>query len=895
MSKYLTGGFISTVVGLVLLSAASSSVAIAVAPDDQSPTHRPVGDGFTNEDANAFLTNYCSDCHVGDSDADATASFELLLDEQGQQGLAKLDPLKRTNDGAEVSSQASREKAASTLHWVRVLEVIEGREMPPFDAEQPSGEESEKMISWIDQQLRSQLTFGGTPPRRLSRDEYRETIEAVFGIKNFQLPPGFPADRPKHGFNNLGEGLILSPTLLEAYADGARLVADQIFPPPRRLPELSQNLVGPKDLVISYSSARVVGDALRLGMKCDPIQRSCTWPSRFEAKATGEYEITLRLSTFQPTDLSEPMLVKVLARDVSSADSVSHRSLRLLHEIKVTNESPEDFRFNAALHEGQTVVLHWANAPLDSDRNDKEELRSFFEAKQRANPNYLAAWHAMLEGEQGQGFRGGIGWERVKKLLEDPELPAITDQQAEAVLKKVVGNPVLYAETVVFDVFENGPALEIHRLEVNGPTRLTDGPREQEAIRLQQRLIGTASSESEALEQLLRRVFRRPVNQKTIDRWQLIHDQHLAEGFSKEDAMHLVIRNALISPRFLYRCLGGDKLDCYDLATRLSYFLTMRPPDEKLVKKTVHLNEQATLREEASRLIPTSPNAAWIRSFTEQWLDTQKLTDIMPDREFRFSRLDQKNVKLEVEHFFAEMLRENRPLQDFIDPDFTYTSPRVAKSVYQIETAFDKKKANDLLRVSLPKGGRFGGVLGFSAVMMATSNGVDTEPVTRGVWVLEKLLGQNVPPPPNSVPPLTPDTRGAKSPRDLLAMHTGEKTCARCHRRIDPFGFVLESFDPVGHWRESWPDVPGQLNPSVTLLDGTVIEDVRGLKRWMLEHLSVFGTSLGGHLMVYATGRPMNYLETKEIEKLVDQNLAAGEGFRDLLIDLIASPVFVAK
>ena len=892
MSKRLRCNFAAAVIGGVLLSLMNASLVDAITTDESNPDHDAIEENYSLEDARSFLKTYCMDCHVSGSSSEGAKYFELLLNDEG---LAKLEPFDRSETAVGQSFQSEPLDEKSHQRWIRVLEVIEGHEMPPSDAESPSSTESAKMISWVDQQLQSFSTLGGTPPRRLSREEYQATIEAVFGIKDFKLPSGFPVDRPQHGFNNLGEGLILSPTLLEAYAEGARSVADQIFPPPRELPDPSLNIVQPTDLVISYSSAKVVGDALRLGMKCDPIQRSCTWPSRFEAKVTGEYEVTVLLSTFQPADVSEPMVVKIFARDVASADSVSHRSLRLLEEISVTSESPEEFRFDAVLYEGQTIVLHWANAVLDSDRDDKVRLREFFESKHRENPKYLAAWHTMLEGEQGQGFRGGIGWERVKTLLADPDLPEITEQQVEAVLKKIVGNPVLYAETVVFDVFENGPSLEIHRVEVSGPTRLSEGPREQESERLRQRLIGDASTERESIDALLERVFRRPVDKQTLNRWHAIYDQHVSEGFSAEQAMHLVVRNALISPRFLYRCLGGNELDSYDLATRLSYFLTMRPPDEKLLRKVTQLDDQLVLRDEAKRLIPTSPGSSWVKSFTEQWLDTQKLADIMPDRTFKYSRLDQKNAKLEVEHFFAEMLRENRPLRDFVDPDFTYTSPRVAKNVYEVQTVFDKKKANDLLRISLPRGGRFGGVLGFSAVMLATSNGVDTQPVTRGVWVLEKLLGQTVPPPPNAVPPLTPDTRGAQSPRELLAMHTSEGACARCHRRIDPFGLVLESFDPVGRWREAWPEVPGQLDSKVELLDGTVIEDVRGLKEWMLDHLSDFGTSLGKHLMVYATGRPMSYLETKEIERLVQHNLEAEEGFRDLLIDLIASPIFAAK
>ena len=163
------------------------------------------------------------------------------------------------------------------------------------------------------------------------------------------------------------------------------------------------------------------------------------------------------------------MLVKVFARDVSSADSVRHSQLRMLQEIEVTSESPTEFRFDAELYAGQTPVIHWANATLDSDRSDKANLQSFFVQKNQETTGYLAAWHAMVSGDNGQGFRGGVGWERVKAWLSRDDLAPLSSEQEQAFLKRVAQNTVLYAETVVFDVFENGPALEIHELTVEGP------------------------------------------------------------------------------------------------------------------------------------------------------------------------------------------------------------------------------------------------------------------------------------------------------------------------------------------------------------------------------------------------------------------------------------------
>lgn len=814
-----------------------------------------------------FLENHCLECH----------------DELTEKGEINLDLFDVDWSDSEM------------IHlWERVFTAIESGVMPPQKQPRPPSVEREEMLAWLDGTLTRHTGIGGTLARRLNRAEFEATVRSLFGLKSFSLPPGFPEDREYHGFDNVGQGLVLSPPLLEAYAETARLVADQIFPPPRPVPSVSNYSATADQLTISYSSGKVVEGAMRLGMKCDPIQRSCTWPTRIEIEASGVYTIGVELSAFRREDDGEPMIAKIFARDVDSTDGVSHRTLRLLEEIEVTEESPRTFTFEVELYEGQTPVIHWANARLDSDRADKDALRSYFETRAGETPGYLAAWNAMISSAKGQGFRGGVGWERVKSLLNGPELPPLTEKERDALLKKVIGNPVLYAETVVYEVLEGGPALEIHGLAIEGPRRVVDGPREKESQRLRERFYAGANDPGEVIRSFLSRAFRRPADDESVNTWLALHDAHLAAGHTPEEAMHLVIRNVLISPRFLYRSLDAGPMDSFDLATRLSYFLTGGPPDATLLEKASSgkLSDLSVLKSQARRLLPKRPSDPLIVNFTGQWLDTRKLADIMPDPAFRFQANDEKNARLEVEYFFHEMLEENRPMTDFIEPDFTFTSARIAKNVYGLTDGFDKKKANAIHRVSLPRDGRYGGVLANSVVMMATANGVDTQPVMRGVWVLENILGTPPPPPPKAVPALTPDTQGATNPRDLLSAHTAEESCAGCHKRIDPVGFVLENFDPVGQWRENWPGAGQPIDPSSTLLDGTQIDDFLDFKEWLVTNVDQFSECLAGHLMTYATGRVPSFAERKEIAHIVRKNHENGNGFRDLVLALIESETF---
>jgi len=157
---------------------------------------------------------------------------------------------------------------------------------------------------------------------------------------------------------------------------------------------------------------------------------------------------------------------------------------------------------------------------------------------------------------------------------------------------------------------------------------------------------------------------------------------------------------------------------------------------------------------------------------------------------------------------------------------------------------------------------------------------------------LENIIGMPPPEAPEDVPALTPDIRGATTPRELLSAHTKEAACAGCHKRIDPVGFVLENYDPVGRWREVWPKSKKKIDPTGVLPDGTKIKDVTELKKWLVENIDSFGLCLSEKLMTYATGRIPNYAERKELESIVSLNIDREKGFQDLLLDLIQSKTF---
>ncbi|MEM1069788.1 MAG: DUF1588 domain-containing protein, partial [Planctomycetota bacterium] len=383
---------------------------------------------------------------------------------------------------------------------------------------------------------------------------------------------------------------------------------------------------------------------------------------------------------------------------------------------------------------------------------------------------------------------------------------------------------------------------------------------------------------------------------------------------SFEAGMHLAVRTALISPAFLYRSIGPGELSGHELASRLSYFLTSGPPDETLLKlaETGRLSELDELEKQTRRLLKNSSTLA--EDFTHQWFGLEAVDRLMPDARLirNFTGAHRQAMHDEVVMTFRYVLDNNQTVTDFIAPDFVFTDEIVGKDIYQLPAftpapkTSKRKIKKGMQRVDVDPKGRAGGLLGMPAIMMATANGVDTQPVLRGVWLLENILGSPPPEPPKAVPALTPDIGGATTPKARLAAHMMEQSCAACHREIDPLGFVLENYDPIGRWRDAYPiysDEGGSsktkdglpVDATGTLPTGEQLTDVTDLKQYLSEHPSRFARCLSEKLLTYATGRSLNYRERKMVADIVEEARRNDLKFADLVVDLVTSEVFRTK
>jgi hypothetical protein len=249
-------------------------------------------------------------------------------------------------------------------------------------------------------------------------------------------------------------------------------------------------------------------------------------------------------------------------------------------------------------------------------------------------------------------------------------------------------------------------------------------------------------------------------------------------------------------------------------------------------------------------------------------------------------------MKRETQLFTRDLIARNESIVRFLDSDYTFANRPLAR-LYGMEDVVDPANGHEFHRVALNTPQR-GGLLGQGSVLTVSANGIETSPVIRGVWVLENILGTPPPPPPDNVPPIDPDIRGAKSMRDLLAKHRDNAGCYECHRKIDPLGFALENFDPIGAWRSSY-DKGAPIDASGELPNGQKFQNVAELKKVLVERRDQFARMLTERLLGYACGRRIEPLDRPAVDRILGAAKKDDYRFRDLIEQVVLSQTFRSK
>jgi hypothetical protein len=360
----------------------------------------------------------------------------------------------------------------------------------------------------------------------------------------------------------------------------------------------------------------------------------------------------------------------------------------------------------------------------------------------------------------------------------------------------------------------------------------------------------------------------------------------------------------LTSPEFLFHPVD-DKAST--LASRLSYWLWNGPPDAALL--AADLTKPETLHREVDRLLADKRSERFIEDFTNQWLELSRLDETTPDPqlypEYRF--LLHEGMAAETRAFLRELIQNDLPITALLKPGFAMLTQRLAEH-YGIAGV----NGVDVRKVSLPADSLRGGLLGHAAIHKLTANGTTTTPVKRGVWVIDRILNDPAPPPPPGVSAVDPDTRGTTTVREQLDKHRADANCAACHAKIDPAGFALEAFDPIGGLRERYrsngkgdePPEKGKttwnvtyklgpnVDPSGQLTDGRHFTGPQELNTLLAADPEKLARAFVAHLSRYATGAEVSYSDRAEIRQIVESTKAKQHGIRSLIHALAQSSAF---
>lgn len=399
------------------------------------------------------------------------------------------------------------------------------------------------------------------------------------------------------------------------------------------------------------------------------------------------------------------------------------------------------------------------------------------------------------------------------------------------------------------------------------------------------------------LTAFMERAWRRPVRPTEVGHVLALTHTALERGDDFLAALKLAYKATLVSPNFLFLAekkpdtLGVYPLDDFPLAARLSYFLWSSMPDEELTALATagQLQDETVLRQQIERMLLDPKSIALGEQFAAQWLGIYQLGETIKLDENRFPEFTSDTVhamRQEPAQFFHGVFAGNRSLLELIDADYTYANETLA-GLYGL----DEVRGDEMQRVQLADARR-GGVLGMSAVLAATSQPLRTSPVLRGKWVLEQLLGDHVPPPPPGAGALPADDKvtDGMTLRQRLEAHRVNPDCASCHSRMDPLGFGLENFDPIGRWREESGGHP--VDASGELPTGEVFNGPVELKQILMARKDDFTRNLARKMLGYALGRTLTHYDDCVVVKCVEALQANGYQSRELIAQIVLSYPF---
>ena len=738
--------------------------------------------------------------------------------------------------------------SANAPEWEKVIKKLRVGAMPPVGMRRPSAEVYEAFITSLEQGIDRAAVApdpGRVPVHRLNRLQYTNAIRDLFGLE-IDAESMLPPDNTGFGFDNIGDVLTMSPSLLDRYLLAAF--------------KISRLLAGDEQVRPSVTSYTL--PYLSLGQD-DRMSESLPFGSRGGTAishyfpADGEYVLTLFL---QGNDLTEGYIPRGL-------DALNRIDVRLdrqrlkvftvggLKEIpRSSNDAPE--------------VYQGSGDPYDP----KVGLKMRFRASAGARTV-------------------GITFNKDRWAMEGPGVSRLP----------LTSSAFSRGRYTLPDVGRVDAGLD--RVEIAGPYGSTraEEPKGTGRVFLC-RPVQVSDEEpcaAQILRALARRAYRRPVTEDDLALLLKFYRQAYAEG-GFDAGIRAAIEMMLVDVNFLFRIerdpagvTSGDVYRISDLefTSRLSFFLWSSIPDDELLNlaEKGELRAPGVLEQQVRRMLADRRASAFVDSFFGQWLITRNVASHRPDPRVypQFDDSLRAAFGEETRLFLEDQLRADRPALELFTADYTFANERLARH-YGIPNVYGSR----FRRVALPDDAR-GGLLGQGSVLMVTSYVDRTSVVVRGKWILETLLGVPPPPPPPNVPALEA-TAITGTLRQRMELHRKNPVCAACHSTLDPLGFAFENFDGVGAFRVL--DGGEKVDPSGTLLDGTAFSDPATFREALVSRYEMaILTNLTEKLLTYALGRGVEPQDMPAVRQIIREAAPMEQRWSALVVAIAKSLPFQAR
>ena len=723
--------------------------------------------------------------------------------------------------------------------WLEVLDVLSNGEMPPEDADiQLSDDELGKMTNWINREVRKASTAhqnqgGHSSFRRLTRYEYGYALQDLLGL-SYSLAGSLPPETTsEEGFKNSSELLQISGMQFEMYRD-----------------------IGLKAL----QHATVVGERPKMVVYHLP-----------------EQDMSLSANDEKNVEKSHPLKLPV-KKGQTQPESVVFDRRRSSVKFNLSNHLPDEGMMRITFRAGRTNM----------NPDDYASLRLVFSAHTSNNANF-----AQVISER-DVF--------VTASADNPQfihfdIP-LSEIQRNPFRKNKKNFPrrdeFLTIESKIISRGKEPLGVILDFIEVSAPHFEQWPPQSHRSI-----FAGSQPSKNEqddarnVLASFMKRAWRRSIAPQEVEPFVKLFTEYRPEFQSFEGAMLEVLATVLSSPEFLYLTQKGvdeaSQINDFELASRLSFFLWASLPDGKLLdlagKGT--LNKPEVLDAQIKRMLADPRARRFTNHFVSQWLglDDMKSVTHVKDNTLKESMIQEPVA------FFEEVLKSNLSVMDFLHSDYVVVNESLARH-YNIRDVYGPQ----FRRVSVKPELNRGGILTNAAILTINSDGQDSNPLKRGIWMLERILHDPPPPAPPNVPEvdLTDPRILQMTLKERLADHRNKPACVSCHAKIDPWGIAFENYDALGSFRTKIKNKP--VDAVSALFNKQELTGMDGLKRYLLaDRQDQFARAMVHKLVSYALGRKLTFSDHAELNELVGQFRKNDDRLGDLIPLIVKSTLFQSK